>query len=938
VIRNRTCVMTWAALWLFLGWMGVTACASDQVAVAWFTDADLEGAVRGAPPADMPLMVEGTNGTGVALDLAVAVESPVLTGEGGQISFWIKPRWDGNDGKRHQLLRIGDSNNNGLLVEKSARGFLRYVMASPEKVTASRCDVSHWRAGQWHQVTIAWFSRDGKPYGLPLFLDEHLPGRGGPEPVDGPVAAGNTFLDPNRMADARVWIGDETAEAVMDELIMRREMEEVYQDYYRTAPFTRIVIDPAPNYARSEGRVVVGQPKQFGLRAEIRGQLRQITDFTQRYGQWGEHDAKPLIRWKTSDEAVATVDANGLVTGAKVGHCTLTAAFRGLKASYDLEVTSAEQADLSVLYLSRLPRYRRDAAKSIPAVGDMVQTVAHLGNYGAEPIPAGTKIRLELIPDTNANFLPDMDERAIATQTKPLEATLAPFEKTEIKFDWKWVDEPTWICITADPQNEVPELCEVNNRRFHLNLARPTRIGLDPKLEKKFYDKRAMNLVGSFCYYDYAQAQFELLDGMLRDAVYPTTSPAGVQDSHYIDEVFATAGPGDEGWDIYEGQKDYYQAAHVHLETILMAQNSGAIHEGGHNALKLPDLYAYNVAAILLRDETGCLYSDTELLPQSEILGPAACGPYYSSLMNYCHLWLHPANAGKIHYFRGYRAEERFWGAQCRLLPTRRNLLAVSDLNDGPLANAAVYVYHVTHVDTERYLVDRPKFIGHTDDGGQFVFPAQTHGDWDDPRTDRVDGSIPVWNPFGQSPLLLDRMRDVPFTPNVWETEGILLVKLVSRGQTEFHWLTDLDFQEAFFSGTGAEGRIAVATSLRSSPTPAPLVASRIPDAIRQENQRPVAALKASASIVPGQEVVFDASDSYDPEGQSIAYYSWRFPEGIKPRGDTTNWRLSGVARVTVTLPDTIDGLECKLRVYDGLRWSEETVLPLDGAEGATDN
>ena len=520
----------------------------------------------------------------------------------------------------------------------------------------------------------------------------------------------------------------------------------------------------------------------------------------------------------------------------------------------------------------------------------------------------------------------DDDEKAVATQAQTIQEPLASFAKTEVCFDWPWVDEPTWICVTADPDNEIFEFCEVNNRRYHLNIARPTRICLDPKLERQFYEDKTINLAGSFCYYDYAQAQFELLDALLRDAVYPTTSPVGVQDSHYIDGVFESAGPGDDGWKRYEEQTDYYQAGHAHLETILLAQNSGAIHEGGHNTLKLPDLYAYNPGDILLKDETGRLYTETELLPKCEILGPAACGPYYSSLMNYCHLWLHPANAGKIQYYRGYRSEERFWGAQGRLLPIRRNVLQFFDCDDGPLAHAAVYVYHVTHADERRRFVDRPKFVGHTDTDGQYVFafPCATHSDWDDPRTDVVDGRIPVWNPFGQSPLLLDRMRDVPFTPNVWETEGILLVKVVSEGRTEFHWLTDLDFQEAFFSGTGVEGRVSVPTSLLSSRTPTPIVLPEIPEAIREQNRCPVAVLDPSGS---GQALVLSASRSYDPEGLPIEYYAWQFPKDVQPKEAEDNWLLSKVDKVTVTVPEKADKLEFKLRVYDGLRWSEEVVF-----------
>ena len=55
--------------------------------------------------------------------------------------------------------------------------------------------------------------------------------------------------------------------------------------------------------------------------------------------------------------------------------------------------------------------------------------------------------------------------------------------------------------------------------------------------------------------------------------------------------------------------------------------------------------------------------------------------------------------------------------------------------------------------------------------------------------TDEVEGAVKVWNPFGRGPNKDDLFHDVPFTPNVIETQGILLVKGVSDGQTEFHWV-----------------------------------------------------------------------------------------------------------------------------------------------------
>ena len=173
-----------------------------RTAVAWFTDAAIADGVRMAAPADALPTAEGGFGTAVLLTKAVPVECPALSQQRGYISFWLKPSWDGNDGKTHRILRIGDPERNGLLVEKSAKNTLRYVMASPEKVTAARADVSHWKAGEWHHVVVVWMDRDGVPIGLPLWIDKTA--------VDGPIASGEaqtprivsvSMSNPNRSSE-----------------------------------------------------------------------------------------------------------------------------------------------------------------------------------------------------------------------------------------------------------------------------------------------------------------------------------------------------------------------------------------------------------------------------------------------------------------------------------------------------------------------------------------------------------------------------------------------------------------------------------------------------------------------------------------------------------------------------------------------------------------
>ena len=207
---------------------------------AWFTEAGIADSVQTPAPPDALPRVAGTSGRGVDLVRPAAVENPIYDPHNGLIGFWVRPRWNGKDGRVHRLLRVGEPGSNGLLLEKAASGMLRYVVSSPKKTTAARWDVSHWKAGEWHHVAIAWMSVNGRPLGLPLWVDRVC--------VDGPIFGAGEFPRP---ADTRVWIGDGTSEAAMDELICRtnlaaeggfRQLAIVWRDYFRTAPFTRTAV------------------------------------------------------------------------------------------------------------------------------------------------------------------------------------------------------------------------------------------------------------------------------------------------------------------------------------------------------------------------------------------------------------------------------------------------------------------------------------------------------------------------------------------------------------------------------------------------------------------------------------------------------------------------------------------------------------------------
>jgi hypothetical protein len=194
--------------------------------------------------------------------------------------------------------------------------------------------------------------------------------------------------------------------------------------------------------------------------------------------------------------------------------------------------------------------------------------------------------------------------------------------------------------------------------------------------------------------------------------------------------------------------------------------------------------------------------------------------------------------------------------------------------------------------------------------------------DWDDPDTDLVEGVWPVWNPFGRAKTTTGAPPDTAFTPNVWCVEGLLLLKIVSAGQTEFHWLPMTEFNAAFFSGQVHRGVYPVRTSLVSGSANTPLVRPEIPEAIRETNLKPAAVVEPKElTIKVGEAFTLDGSKSHDPEGQPLIYrWHVRGPGGVEPR-------LSEEPVYKGTGPKKPVEFRIVFYVIDGLRASEAVTV-----------
>jgi hypothetical protein len=268
--------------------------AADGEAPAQASDVTFEGGVAGSG-----VLVDEAD----RLDYASAGN---FAKTAGTIEFWIKPRWRGGDHSPHFFFTIGDA----LWVVKDGADNLRFFLGPEDSEAYQGYNLGGWAADQWHHIAVTW----SVPGRLKTYVD-------GVPRISHPTGAADLLPS----VPAALTIGSQNgslqANAVFDELRISdvaRSDEEIARSYASGPAILGLTLRP-----------ITAEP------FETWRQTPQLIATTSA----GEHEYPASVAiWSTSDPAVATVDAAGVITAVAAGKATITAELGGVRGSLDLAV------------------------------------------------------------------------------------------------------------------------------------------------------------------------------------------------------------------------------------------------------------------------------------------------------------------------------------------------------------------------------------------------------------------------------------------------------------------------------------------------------------------------------------------------------------------------------------------------------------------------
>lgn len=238
------------------------------------------------------------------------------------------------------------------------------------------------------------------------------------------------------------------------------------------------------------------------------------------------------LEWFSSDEGVAVVSGEGVLTGLAAGNCFVEAVFGEADATLDVTVTGdANAPDIGTCYIKRLPEMdyvensSDPAEEGWPATGQMIQWRAYIKNWSPTTIE-------------NVSYQWSLDGTVIETGNIP---AMPPYSKVFAELDYEWNFERHELTFTIDNDDSFEEVNETNNSLSVFTDA----ISLNFYVEQSVYDyfrthQSELN-TGTNSWEDWAQKlHIDRWNQMFAGAVFPET-PDGVLDRIRLDSIIVVA-------------------------------------------------------------------------------------------------------------------------------------------------------------------------------------------------------------------------------------------------------------------------------------------------------------------------------------------------------------------------------------------------------------
>jgi len=479
--------------------------------------------------------------------------------------------------------------------------------------------------------------------------------------------------------------------------------------------------------------------------------------------------------------------------------------FVALACSAAAQMPEPKVCDLDVLYIQRTPKYpgylpkydlegHRDEpwlTKPGPDDKPVILTPAEAAAQQHWPKNGETLTYTAVVENKGTDnarafeyaWYLDGKEVASGKTDKPL----PPGQRVELKYEWPWKRERHEVQFWADPMRRVPQFSYANDQRSVWTHAKLLVCHADSVTYASFAKNR--NFLGTYSFEDWCQAHADWMNLLFTRSVYPKTVPEGVldrvavdfigvlEDNAASDERWKGTAPLAEGWD-----GGWWFGRNENCAPWAAGMDWGLIHEWGHQ-LGLTDLYALDAPS------EGNLVTDAQGTPlligrMSAFVGtmmhghgPVVFSEDQAIALNH-QLWRR----------RGYYGDYYYNLAE-------KNYVLVTDAAGKPVEGAKLRFWQRK----DGVFEGEPTFTGETDKKGRFLLPNRpappvvTYGD-------EGGGYALKPNPFGHV--------------NVVGGNGVLLIEIAARGQTDYAFLEIPQFNVAKEQQSAAEATMTVATQL----------------------------------------------------------------------------------------------------------------------------